>query len=159
MKSAKDSEKQWSVPDQWSVVSGQCRTIGQSRDNGEWSVDVQSPLVGSMSLGRQTQATRQRVVAGTATSVGILVHGDNHFIVRGPEPTWLEALALVKHWSLIQIGRPAPPELQGWRISSREFRENLEWAIIVPDDSEMTSAVNQLLGELSARGVPIRRGA
>jgi hypothetical protein len=33
--------------------------------------------------------------------VGILVHGDNHFIVRGPLPDREGALALVRHWSLM----------------------------------------------------------
>ena len=33
--------------------------------------------------------------------VGILVYGDNHFIVRGPPPDGEVALALVRHWSLI----------------------------------------------------------
>ncbi len=89
-------------------------------------------------------------------AVGILVHGDNHFIVRGPQPDWAEALALVRNWSVIQIGAQAPVELQRWRISSREFRENLEWAIVVPGDGEMTPAVAQLLGEMSVRGVNIR---
>jgi hypothetical protein len=36
--------------------------------------------------------------------VGILVHGDNHLIVRGPLPDPVVAVALVRHWSLIQIG-------------------------------------------------------
>jgi len=36
--------------------------------------------------------------------VGILVHSDNHFIARGPLPDREVALALVRHWSLIQIG-------------------------------------------------------
>jgi hypothetical protein len=36
--------------------------------------------------------------------VGILVHGDNHFIVRGPMPDPETALALTRHWSVIQIG-------------------------------------------------------
>ena len=87
--------------------------------------------------------------------VGILVHGDNHFIVRGPLPTRDVALALVRHWSLIQIGVTTLPELGQWRISSRELRENLEWAVVVPGDSEMSPAVTQLLVELSARGVTI----
>ena len=34
---------------------------------------------------------------------GILVHGSNHFIVRGPLPDRATSLALAKHWSLIQI--------------------------------------------------------
>jgi hypothetical protein len=85
--------------------------------------------------------------------VGILVHGDNHFIVRGPKPDRAAALALVRHWSVIQIGGTTPPALKPWRISTREFRENLQWAVIVPGDAAMSPAVEELLGELSARGV------
>src|SRR3954451_1422100 len=35
--------------------------------------------------------------------IGILVYGDNHFIVRGPFTDGEVALALVRYWSLIQI--------------------------------------------------------
>ena len=88
-------------------------------------------------------------------AVGILVHDDNHFIVRGPLPDRAEALALVRHWSVIQIGSTTPPALDRWRISSREFREDLEWAVIAPADSEISPAVAKLLDELSARGIVI----
>ena len=91
--------------------------------------------------------------------VGILVVGNNHFIVRGPLPDRVAALALARHWSLIQIGRVTPPSLQQWSISTREFREDLEWAITVPGDGEVTPAVAQLLTELSARGIVIRNAA
>lgn len=93
--------------------------------------------------------------------LGILVDGDNHFIVRGPRPNRGTALALVRHWSLIRIGAPTPPELRLWTISTREFRENLEWAIVVPGDTEHSPAVAQLLDELRARGIAIldTRGA
>ena len=87
--------------------------------------------------------------------VGILVHGNNHFIVCGPLPDRATALALVRHWSLIQIGGKLPHALAQWRISSREFRENLKWAVVVPGDGEMSPAVAQLLDELSARGLTI----
>jgi hypothetical protein len=87
--------------------------------------------------------------------LGILVHGDNHFIVRGPLPDRSTALALVRHWSLIQIGVTTPPALAKWRISSKEFRENLEWAVVVPGEAGISSAVTQLLAELSARGIVI----
>ena len=87
--------------------------------------------------------------------VGILVYGDNHFIVRGPLPDRAAALALVRYWSLIQIGATTPAALDRWCISTREFRENLEWAVVVPADSEISSAVVELLGELSARGIVI----
>ena len=87
--------------------------------------------------------------------VGILVYGDNHFIVRGPLPDAEVALALVRHWSIIQIGATTPAQLGQWEIITRELRENLEWAVIVPASSEVSPAVKQLLNELSARGIPI----
>jgi hypothetical protein len=89
--------------------------------------------------------------------LGILVHGDNHFIVRGPQPDRVAARALARHWSVIRIGSTTPPELQQWSIRTREFREDLEWAVIVPGDGEVSPAVVQLLAELSARGVPVVR--
>jgi len=89
--------------------------------------------------------------------LGILVHGDNHFIVRGPWPGIATAQALARHWSVIRIGAATPPALEPWRISSREFRENLEWAVIVPGDGEISPAVAQLLDELAARGIAIHR--
>ena len=91
--------------------------------------------------------------------LGILVHGDNHFILRGPLPDRQNAHALVRHWSVIQIGQTTPAALQAWQISTREFRENLEWAVVVPGDSESTPAVVQLLHELSARGITIHNSA
>ena len=87
--------------------------------------------------------------------VGILVHGHNHFIVRGPLPDRKTALELVRHWSLIQIGATTPPPLDRWHVITREFRENLEWAVVVPGNREMSAAVKTLLEELSARGVII----
>jgi hypothetical protein len=87
--------------------------------------------------------------------VGILVHGDNHFVVRGPLPDRETALALARHWSLIQIGQATPIALQRWQIVTREFRENLAWAVVVPGDGEVTPGVAQLLDELSARGIAI----
>ena len=84
---------------------------------------------------------------------GILVHGDNHFIVRGPLPDREVACALARHWSLIQIGAITPSPLDGWHIVSREFRENLEWAVVVPGDGPIAPAVTRLLEELLARGI------
>ena len=87
--------------------------------------------------------------------VGILVHGDNHFIVRGPLPDRDVALALVRHWSFIRIGATTPPPLDGWHIVSREVRENLEWAVVIPGDGEMSPAITTLLEELLARGITL----
>jgi len=88
--------------------------------------------------------------------IGILVCGDNHFIVRGPQPDRETAMALARHWSIIQIGQTTPPSLQIWSIVTRAFREDLAWAVIVPGDGEITPAVAQLLQELSAKGITIR---
>ena len=87
--------------------------------------------------------------------LGILVCGDNHFIVRGPLPDRATALALARHWSIIQIGRTTPESLKSWQISTKEFREDLQWAILVPGDGQISAAVNQLLDELAARGIHI----
>src|SRR5277367_2522368 len=91
--------------------------------------------------------------------VGILVHGDNHFVVHGPLPDRDAARALIRHWSIIQIGATTPPSLERWRISTKEFREDLEWAVNVPGDSEISPAVAQLLDELAARGITIHNSS
>jgi len=90
--------------------------------------------------------------------IGILVCGENHFIVSGPQPDRAAALALARHWSIIQIGQTTPPSLRNWSIVTRAFREDLAWAVVVPGDGEVTPAVAQLLTELSARGIKIREG-
>ena len=87
--------------------------------------------------------------------LGILVHGDNHFIVAGPEPDRETAIALVRQWSVIQIG--GVPPLPGWEIQTKAFRENLEWAVVVTEESANSGAVVQLLAELAARGIVIQR--
>jgi hypothetical protein len=75
--------------------------------------------------------------------------------VRGPLPGRAVALKLARHWSIIQIDQKLPPELDQWRISSKEYRENLEWAVLVPGDGAISPAVAQLLDELSGRGIVI----
>ena len=90
--------------------------------------------------------------------IGILVHGDNHFIVDGPCPDPATAHALVRHWSVIQIGATTPPELSAWKIINKAFRENLEWAVIVPAATAISQAVLTLLKELEDRGIPSMHG-
>ena len=87
--------------------------------------------------------------------LGILVHGDNHFIIEGPCPDPATAHALVKQWSVIQIGGVAP--LPGWEIRTKAFREDLEWAVIVDEETAMSPAVVTLLAEMAARGVSALR--
>ena len=89
--------------------------------------------------------------------VGLLVHGNNHFILSGPLPDDATALALARHWSIIQIGEAKSSSFGHWQIKSKEFRENLEWAVIVPGESEVSPGVALSLAELSARGISIRR--
>ena len=90
--------------------------------------------------------------------LGILVHGNNHISsCPGPCLTEAVALALARHWSIIQIGGTKSSSFGQWEIRSKEFRENLEWAVIVPGDREPSQGVVELLGELSARGVIIQR--
>jgi hypothetical protein len=72
-------------------------------------------------------------------------------------PDEAAALALVRHWSIIQVGEARSSSFGPWQIRSKEIRENLEWAVIVPGDRETSPGVAQLLGELSASGITIRR--
>jgi hypothetical protein len=92
--------------------------------------------------------------------VGILVFGNNHLILAGPEPDERTALSLVHHWSVIQIGARDDREKllrhEEWEIRTNEFQENLEWAVLVRGEGEISFAVTQLLRDISARGVGIR---
>jgi len=88
--------------------------------------------------------------------VGILVHGNNHFILSGPEPTEEEAIRLARHFSVVQIGKPVPSSFGKWEIRNNVFRENLEWAVVVPGESEISPVVSKLLAEVAVRGVVIR---
>jgi hypothetical protein len=89
--------------------------------------------------------------------IGILVCGDNHFIVSGPAPDRAAARALARHWSIIQIGQTTPPSLRSWSIITHAFREDLAWAVIVSGEGEVTPAVALLLKEVAARGIAIRK--
>ena len=80
--------------------------------------------------------------------LGILVHGNNHFSLSGPAPDEASTLALAWHWSIIQIGEAKSSSFGQWQIKSKEFRENLEWAVIVPGEREVSPGVAQLLAEL-----------
>ncbi len=85
--------------------------------------------------------------------IGILVVGDNHFIVRGPRPSHATALHLARQWSVIRIDARTPEALAPWTISTREFRENLQWAIVIAGEGDPSPAVSQLLDEIRDRGV------
>jgi hypothetical protein len=84
------------------------------------------------------------------------VHGDNHFILSGPPPDDANAVEMARHWSIVQIGGEKSGKFGKWEIRTKEFRENLEWAVIVPADTEMSAGIVKLLSEISERGVEIR---
>jgi hypothetical protein len=75
-----------------------------------------------------------RLSAGSGSDgshmIGLLVHGDNHFITRGPLPDRQTAPALVQQGSFIRIGATAPPHLERWSISIQALRKGLEWGQI-----------------------------
>ncbi len=87
--------------------------------------------------------------------VGILVHGNTHYILSGPRPTAGEAVALAWNWSVVQIGEAKSQKFEKWEIRNKELRENLGWAVIVPGDRETSPGVAELLAELASRGVEI----
>ncbi len=92
-------------------------------------------------------------------SLGLLVYGDNHLVLRGPRPAVAEALAMAAHFGLsvatIAGKLDRSGEFSGWTISRREFREDLAWAIVLPAGTVHSPAIGQLLDELAARGVVI----
>jgi hypothetical protein len=85
--------------------------------------------------------------------IGLLVHGSNHFIVEGPLPSPVEARALVWRWEFPRVGDPPAPG--PWRIVTKAFREDLEWAVALAGETKPTPAVLELLEELRGRGVVI----
>ena len=91
------------------------------------------------------------------TMVGILVHGNTHYILSGPRPTAGEAVALARNWSVVQIGEAKSQKFEKWEIRNQEFRANLQWAVIVAGERETSPGVLELLAEIAARGVEIQR--
>ena len=53
--------------------------------------------------------------------VGILVHGNNHFILSGPLPDEAAALALARHWSIVKIGEAKSSSFGYWQLRSKSF--------------------------------------
>jgi hypothetical protein len=90
--------------------------------------------------------------------LGLIVCGDNHFLIRAPQPSAAEARALVRRWTfpsvadLLGQSPPLPPQYQ---ISTREFRENITWALVLSSPEPHSPAVAQLLSELIQRGILI----
>ena len=66
-------------------------------------------------------------------------------------------MMLARQWSIVQIGEVKSQKFERWEIRNKEFRENLEGAVIVHGDHKMSPAILQLLTELADRGVAIDR--
>jgi len=60
---------------------------------------------------------------------------------------------LARHWSMIQIGDTKSAVFERLEIRTKEFRENLEWAVVVPGDREISPGAAELLTGLAARGI------
>jgi hypothetical protein len=88
--------------------------------------------------------------------VGILVHGNNHYILSGPQPNEAEALELARHWGVVRIGEPVSFAYGQWEIRTKEFREHLEWGVVVPGERGTSPGVLELLAELIARGILVQ---
>jgi hypothetical protein len=88
---------------------------------------------------------------------GLLVHGDNHFIVNGPMPDVQSARSLLWRWERPMLGGASAdePDLSEWSICTKAFRENLKWAMVVEGDAPPSEAVTKLLAELAAGGVVV----
>ena len=84
--------------------------------------------------------------------VGILVHGNNHYILSGPRPTAEEAAALARNWLVVQIGEAKSQKFEKWEIRNKEFRENLEWAVMMPGDRDTWPRVLELLAPDCRKG-------
>src|SRR6266404_50335 len=74
----------------------------------------------SESAAQRNSAGSETDGAGERAMVGILVHGNNHYILSGPLPNEAEALAMARNWSLVQIGEQASPIFQRWEIRNKE---------------------------------------
>jgi hypothetical protein len=86
----------------------------------------------------------------------LIVCGEDHFLVRGVKPELEMARYLVRRWifpSVEDVMGLSPPMPEGWRITTKEFREEIEWVIVLPASTEVSEAVAQLLRELALRGV------
>ena len=90
--------------------------------------------------------------------LGLIVSGEDHFLIRGPKPDAAMARYLVRRWifpsieDLLGTSSPIPAD---WQITTSEFRENIEWTIVLSCRQEPTVAVAQLVAEIVARGVAI----
>lgn len=86
---------------------------------------------------------------------GLLVHGDNHFIVNGPRPSAEQARALLRQWERPSLPPTPADPASPWSICTKAFREELQWAVAVESSEPHSPAAAQLLQELAARGVEI----
>ncbi len=92
------------------------------------------------------------------TPLGIIVFGEEHFLIRGPKPEPEMARYLVRRWifpSTEDLLGISPPMQDDWKITTREFREDIEWAVLLRSAKALNPAVKTLLEELAARGLAI----
>ena len=65
---------------------------------------------------------------------------------------------LVRRWifpSIEDLLGTSPPIPADWQITTSEFRENIEWTIVLSCAQPPSRAVAQLVAEIVARGVAV----
>ena len=65
---------------------------------------------------------------------------------------------LVRRWifpSIEDLLGTSPPIPADWQITTSEFRENIEWTIVLSCAQSPSPAVAQLVAEVAARGVAV----
>jgi len=80
--------------------------------------------------------------------LGLIVCCEDHFLIRGVKPDLEMARYLVRRWTfpsvddVLGLSPPLPTE---WRITTKEFREDISWVIVVACASRVSEAVVGLL--------------
>lgn len=80
--------------------------------------------------------------------LGLIVCGEDHFLIRGVKPDLEMARYLVRRWTFPSVDDVlglSPPMPSGWRITTKEFREDISWVIVLACSSVVSEAVRQLL--------------
>ena len=80
---------------------------------------------------------------------------EQSFYFAGAATEQSRGAPLADNWRLVQIGEVKPTKFEQWEICFKEYRESLQWAMILPGERETSPAVVELLAELARRGVAI----
>ncbi len=89
-------------------------------------------------------------VKRSTAPLGLIVYGEDHFLIRGPKPDAAMARYLVRRWifsSIEDLLGTSPPIPANWQITTSEFSESPVSASLKVVHGMMTpSAVRRLAG-------------